>query len=136
MLARSHRLAIAAFLALLAFGAVRPAAAQQPTDSAAAKAAPARVEITLPPDALDAFVGEYRTEQMGVPFSVVVTREGSQLYEQATAQQRFPIFPEAADKFFLKVVDAQITFSKDAAGKVTGMVIHQNGQDLTLPRVK
>ncbi len=136
MLARSHRLAIAAFLALLAVGAVRPAAAQQPTDSAAAKAAPARVEITLAPEALDAFVGEYQTEQMGVPFAIVVTREGNQLYEQATMQQRFPIFAEAPTEFFLKVVDAQISFAKDAAGKVTGMVVHQNGQNITLPKVK
>ncbi len=136
MNARFPTLAGAALLALVILGASGPLAAQQPTDSAAAKAAPQRVEITLPPEALDAFVGEYQTDAMGAPFTVTVSREGSQLYEQATMQPRFPIFAESPTEFFLKVVDAQITFGKDAAGKVTSMVIHQAGRDLTLPRTK
>ncbi len=36
--------------------------------------------------------------------------------EQATAQPRFPIFPESETSFFLKVVDAQLTFEKDGSG--------------------
>ncbi len=136
MLARSHTIAGAALLALSCIGAAGPAAAQQPADSAAVKAAPQRVEISLAPEALDAFVGEYTTDAMGAPFTITVTREGAQLYEQATMQQRFPIFAESPTVFFLKVVDAQITFARDATGKVTGMVVHQNGQDISLPRVK
>ncbi len=136
MLARSHTIAGAALLALLTLAAVGPAAAQQPTDSAAVKPAAQRVEITLAPEALDAFVGEYTTDAMGAPFTIAITREGTQLYEQATNQQRIPIFAEAPTEFFLRMVDAQISFTKDAAGKVTGMVVHQNGQNLPLARVK
>jgi hypothetical protein len=38
--------------------------------------------------------------------------------------------------FFLKVVDAQITFVRDAAGTVTQLVLHQNGQDLPGRKIK
>ena len=136
MLARIFRVAAAASIALLAIGVARPAAAQQPTDSTAAKAAPQHVEITLAPEALDAFVGEYQVSPMGGTMTIVVTREGSQLYEQATMQPRFQIFPESPNGFFLKVVDAQMTFSRDATGKVTGIVVHQNGMEFPGPKVK
>ena len=84
-------------------------------------------EIKLDPATLDRFVGEY---QLAPTFSIVVTREGDGLWAQATAQPKFPIFPEAPDKFFYKVVDAQISFTIDSAGKVTGLTLHQGGRDL------
>ncbi|HBD99006.1 MAG TPA: transcriptional regulator, partial [Gemmatimonadetes bacterium] len=30
-------------------------------------------------------------------------------------------------KFFLRVVDAQVSFTKDDSSTVTGLVLHQNG---------
>ncbi len=85
----------------------------------------ARTEITLPPQLLDRYVGEY---QLAPTFIITVTREGNALFAQATNQPRFPIFAEKEDEFFLKVVDAQLRFTKDASGSVTGLVLHQNGQ--------
>ena len=35
------------------------------------------------------------------------------------------MFAESETKFFLKLMDAQITFVKDASGKVTHLVLHQ-----------
>jgi D-alanyl-D-alanine-carboxypeptidase/D-alanyl-D-alanine-endopeptidase len=58
-----------------------------------------------------------------------ITREGDQLFLQATGQPRFPIFAETETRFFLKVVDAQITFEKDASGTVVELILHQNGID-------
>ncbi len=89
--------------------------------------------IALPAEALEAFVGEY---QFAPTFSLVVTREGDQLLAQGTSQPRVPIFPESQTDFFYKVVDAQISFAKDATGRVTGLVMHQNGQDFPAPKVK
>jgi hypothetical protein len=37
--------------------------------------------------------------------------------------------------FFLKVVDAQIEFGKDATGAVTQLVLHQGGHDQKAPRI-
>jgi CubicO group peptidase (beta-lactamase class C family) len=84
-------------------------------------------EIQVDPASLDRFVGEY---QLAPTFSIVITRENDVLWAQATGQPRFRIFPEAPAKFFLKVVDAQITFTIDGAGKVTGLTLHQGGRDV------
>lgn len=37
------------------------------------------------------------------------------------------MFAESEERFFLKVVDAQVTFTKDESGVVTGLILHQNG---------
>jgi hypothetical protein len=84
-------------------------------------------EIQVDPASLDRFVGEY---QLAPTFSIVITRENDVLWAQPTGQPRFRIFPEAPAKFFLKVVDAQITFTIDGAGKVTGLTLHQGGRDV------
>jgi hypothetical protein len=55
---------------------------------------------------------------------------------QATGQEKFEIFPESETKFFLKVVDAQIEFVKDASGKVTGLILYQGGQKLQAKKIK
>jgi hypothetical protein len=49
---------------------------------------------------------------------------------QATGQQKFPLFAESETKFFLKVVDAEVDFVKNDKGEVTGLVLHQGGQDI------
>ena len=41
-----------------------------------------------------------------------------------------PLWAESESRFFLKEVDAQLTFERDAAGSVTGVVLHQNGQNV------
>ena len=42
-----------------------------------------------------------------------------------TGQLKFELFAESETKFLLKVVDAKITFVKDAAGNVTHL--HRGG---------
>ena len=48
---------------------------------------------------------------------------------QATGQAAFQLWPESGVDFFLKEVDAQVTFTVDAQGVVTGLVLHQGGQN-------
>src|SRR5437762_9326930 len=93
----------------------------------------ARIEITLAPQVLDRYVGDY---ELAPAFHIVVTRDGGALYGQPTGQDKVQLFAEKEDEFFLKVVDAQITFTKDSSGNVTGLVLHQNGQDSPGKRVK
>jgi hypothetical protein len=74
---------------------------------------------------LNRYVGEYEV----VPaFHIVVTREATHLFVQATGQPRFPVFGESDSTFFLRVVDAQISFERDTTGTVKGLVLRQNGQ--------
>ena len=84
-------------------------------------------EISLPAETLERYVGTFN---FSPAFAIVITRGGAQLFAQATDQPRFPLFAEKADEFFLKVVDAQVTFAKDSAGVVTGLVLHQNGANM------
>jgi hypothetical protein len=58
------------------------------------------------------------------------------MFAQATGQQKVEIFPESKTEFFLKVVDAQITFVKDKNGKVNQLIFHQSGRDLPAKKVE
>jgi D-alanyl-D-alanine-carboxypeptidase/D-alanyl-D-alanine-endopeptidase len=95
----------------------------------------------LPPEpqqiALDAatvreYAGKY---QFAFGAVLDVTVNGDQLSAQLTGQSTLPIYPSAKDEFFYKVVDARLTYERDAAGKVVAVVLHQNGQDMRAPRI-
>jgi len=85
-----------------------------------------RQAIKLDPALYDAYVGDY---ELAPTFSIAITREGDQIFAQATGQTKLEIFPESETRFFLKAVDAQIEFVRGAEGKVTGLVLHQGGRD-------
>jgi CubicO group peptidase (beta-lactamase class C family) len=84
-----------------------------------------REESSVAPEVLESYVGEY---QLAPTFSITVTREGNAIFLQATGQSKFPVYAESETEFFLKAVDAQITFVKED-GRVTKLVLHQNGRD-------
>jgi hypothetical protein len=58
---------------------------------------------------------------------MTITRDGARLFVQATGQPKFEIFPESDRDYFLKVVDAQITFETDQQDRAPGLILHQNG---------
>jgi len=81
----------------------------------------------------EGYVGNY---QLAPNFSIAITREGDHLFEQATSQPKLEIFPESDKDYFLKVVDAQITFVTDARGRATELILHQGGADQHAKRVE
>jgi serine-type D-Ala-D-Ala carboxypeptidase/endopeptidase len=83
-----------------------------------------RKEVVLEESILERYVGRY---ELAPAFSITVTREGTRLYGQATGQPRFEMFAESEREFFLKVVEAQISFQVDDVNKATGLILHQNG---------
>jgi serine-type D-Ala-D-Ala carboxypeptidase/endopeptidase len=85
-----------------------------------------RKEVKLDAKILESYVGEY---ELAPTFKIKITREGDRLFEQATGQPAFEVFAEKEGEFFLKVVDAQITFLKDESGAISSLVLHQNGAD-------
>ncbi len=89
-------------------------------------------EITVDPKLFDSYVGKY---QLAPDFILTVTREGDDLFAQATNQPKFRIFPETRRDFFYKVVDAQLTFETDEQGRANALVLHQNGRDLRAKRI-
>ena len=93
----------------------------------------ARTSITVSPAVLGQYVGRY---QIAPDFILTVTLEDGHLMTQATGQNKLEVFAESETKFFLKVVDAQLTFEKDASGKATYVTLHQGGQDRKAPRIE
>ena len=92
---------------------------------------PRPVEVTLPAGTLREYAGEY---PLTPQFALSVTVADGALAVQATGQGRFPVYASAKDEFFYKVVEARLSFVRDAAGRVTGLVLHQHGADLPAPR--
>lgn len=89
-------------------------------------------EVAVDPELFDRYVGRY---QLASNFILAVTREGDHLFVQATGQSKCEIFPEGDRDYFLKIVDAQITFVTDGSGPATELILHQNGRDQHAKRV-
>jgi hypothetical protein len=87
-----------------------------------------RTEIEVAEEILATYVGTY---ELSPEFSIVVTLEDGALFAQPTGQGKAGLFPESEVDFFLRVVNAQVTFTKDGSGAVTGLVLHQGGRDQT-----
>ncbi len=85
------------------------------------------------PKIFDAYVGRY---QVGPNAIGTFSREGDRLILQITDQPKFEVFAESETTFFVKVVDAVITFVKDDKGKVTHVNIKQGARDIKAPRLK
>jgi len=90
-----------------------------------------RTVVSVPVEKLKQYVGTYA---LNPNFEIAIMLEGDQLMTQATKQPKFPVFAESDTKFFLKVVDAQIEFMRDAKGEVTSLILHQGGRDQTAKR--
>ncbi|MBD2751780.1 serine hydrolase [Spirosoma validum] len=84
-----------------------------------------RKPILLSESLLRQYVGNYQLEPKRI---LAITFERGKLFLQVTGQSKFEIFPETETDFFLKVVDAQLTFHKNQAGQVSQVVVHQNGE--------
>ena len=78
------------------------------------------------PETFDAFEGRFALD--AVPsFILTFSREEDKYFTQATGQPQFEIFPTSDSTFKLTVVEASMTFHRDADGAVTRMTLHQNG---------
>jgi serine-type D-Ala-D-Ala carboxypeptidase/endopeptidase len=88
-------------------------------------------EIALDSTAFADYVGTYRAT-----FGMLsVVRKRNHLEAQITGQPAFRIFANAKDKFFYKIVDAQLDFERDSRGKVVAVILHQHGGDVRASRV-
>lgn len=92
-----------------------------------------RTEIPVAESVLRGYVGEY---QLTPQVSITITLEDGRLQAQPTGQSKATLFAEAADKFFLRVTTAQVTFTKAPSGEVTGLILHQGGRDQTGRKVR
>jgi D-alanyl-D-alanine carboxypeptidase len=98
-----------------------------------AQAPKIRTEVRLTAAQLERCVGRY---ELMPGFVLTVTRDGDRLFSQATGQPSVEIFPESETEFFLKAVDAQLSFELEGAGPAKGLVLHQGGRDLAARRLE
>lgn len=92
-----------------------------------------RKVVKIDPKIYDAYVGQYELEP---DFIISITKENDRLFAQATGQPKAEIYPESETKFFLKVVDVQITFVKNEKGEITQLILHQAGEDQPAKKIK
>ncbi len=81
---------------------------------------------------LQAYVGTYDLPaEPGLPpnaqFTIAV--HVGTLFAKRTGQPEYPVFKDRADHFVYDVFEAELTFEHDATGKVTALVLHQNGRE-------
>jgi tetratricopeptide (TPR) repeat protein len=85
-------------------------------------------EIVVPDAILQSYIGSY---ELMPQFIIEITKDGSQLKAKATNQPVFDIFPQSETIFYLKVVDAKLTFNKNATGAVESVTLLQGGREMT-----
>lgn len=84
-----------------------------------------RAEIKLNPVYMKDYIGSYT---LAPGFDINITAEGDKLYAQATGQTKLRLYAERKDYFYFKVVDAQVSFVRDAKGMVDKLTLRQNGR--------
>ena len=93
-----------------------------------------RTAINLGVDALSPYVGVYELAQ-GTVLEVTL-RDGALYVKSSNGGDAVRLWPETGSDFFLKEADAQVTFSRDASGAVTGLILHQYGRDRPARKVR
>ncbi|WP_299117039.1 serine hydrolase [uncultured Winogradskyella sp.] len=83
--------------------------------------------VNVSEDVLESYVGKY---ELASNFFITIRRNSKQLSAQATGQQEFEIYASSDNEFFLKIVDASVTFNKNDIGVVESMTLHQGGQNI------
>ena len=89
--------------------------------------------VTVDAKLLDNYVGEYEVRPGLV---LTVSCESDKLFGQPTGQPKVELRPLSDVKFFVKEVDAEITFGKDEAGKITHLNLLQGGRNTEAKRIK
>ena len=81
-------------------------------------------EVPIDPASFDKFVGYY---EIGPLAYLHVYRTGNRYFAQPTGQPPAEQFPESPNKFFTTVVASQLSFVADDHGRVTEVILQQNG---------
>jgi serine-type D-Ala-D-Ala carboxypeptidase/endopeptidase len=96
-------------------------------------APPPRVAVDVPAQVLATYVGTY---ELAPQFRIVVSFDGGVLRATPTGQGTVRLWAASATTFFLREIDAELTFDVAADGTVTGLVLHQNGRQMPGRRIE
>jgi CubicO group peptidase (beta-lactamase class C family) len=93
---------------------------------------PLPTTVVLAPEVLEPYVGRY----MVAPGQhVTVTPRENGITIRLPGQEPYPVFASGPDRFSWQGVPAEARFERDASGRITRMVLRQNGLRLRWPRL-
>jgi CubicO group peptidase (beta-lactamase class C family) len=92
-----------------------------------------RTEIKVPDDLLTRYAGEY---QLNPNLILAITKEGSQLFGEASGQPKVELFAETENKFFLKVMDIQMEFLSGDNGQISKLILYQGDKKTEAKKIK
>jgi len=93
----------------------------------------APTEAKVDPRVYESYVGEY---ELAPNFIITITNEDGKLMGQPTGQPKAQLFPTSETEFFLKIVNAQVTFVKNEQGQVSQLILHQNGRNMPAKKIR
>ena len=91
-----------------------------------------RMAINVDSKIYDAYVGQYEIAPNVV---LDIKKEGEKLMSQTTGQPKMELLPESEIEFFIKGFTAQFVFVRDGMGRVTKLIINQEGQRVTAKKL-
>jgi tetratricopeptide (TPR) repeat protein len=89
--------------------------------------------LSLDAQILKEYVGQY---ELSHDFIITITQSNGHLYAENAGQQKVEIFPQSSETFFFKAVDAQITFTRDENGQVTGFILNDGHRESLARKIK
>jgi CubicO group peptidase (beta-lactamase class C family) len=88
------------------------------------------IAIKIDSKVYEAYVGQYimaRDPQLSGIVTLTIKCDGGALFRQVPGWFAQAIFPESETGFFNATEDEQLTFVKNRAGEVTGLIVEENG---------
>lgn len=105
----------------------------KPTDTVPEPPTRFRKAITLDPKIYDDFVGSYQHSPTRI---MVISKENDKLFAKAGRNPKAELFPQSENKFFIKVLDGDITFVRDDSGKVIKLIFRQGNYQMMAEKIK
>jgi len=90
-------------------------------------------ETKIDSSGFDAYVGDY---QVTPALILTISKDGDKLFGQLTGQGKLAVEPVSDTRFTIPEVKANISFEKDPAGKVVGLLLSQGTRTVNAKKIK
>ena len=94
-----------------------------------------RRAVQVDPRIYDSYAGQYALV-LAPTVTFTITSEGGKLMAAVPGQPKVELTPSSETEFFVPGVNAQLKFTKDKSGLVTGLVLDQNGREIQAKKIK
>lgn len=95
------------------------------------KKPPGREIVKLDPGIFDSYKGEYVADN---GMLMTIKQVDNKYIVAVKSQPEFECFPMSKTEFFLKAIDATLTFEKDSEGMVTGILLKMGPREIKLKK--